>query len=163
MQWVRSTSESASGMLRLYSAWAWLLAVASGVLTAIAVGIPTGLIQNGWFTRMTPVRVQDYVLWIVSAMLIGVITGSFALGRENRADDGKLASGGALAYIAVGCPVCNKLIVLFIGTSAALSVYGPLQLYIGLGSIVLLGWTFLQRARAVMIGCAVPSIKAVTD
>jgi hypothetical protein len=57
----------------------------------------------------------------------------------------------------VGCPICNKLVVLLLGTSGALTFFGPAQLYIGLVSLALLGWTLRLRARAVAGPCPVPA------
>lgn len=142
-------------MLRSYSPAAWLLTLTGTGLALLLIGIPTRLIANGWFIRMTPARDQDYVILALSALLIGLIVGSFALGRATEAGDGKLVSGGMFSYLAVGCPVCNKLVVLLIGTSGALTFFDPLQLYIGGGSVLLLAWTLVLRARSLTLGCAV--------
>lgn len=154
---VISTSASAVwSMVRGYSPLAWLLTFAGTVAALAAIGIPTRLIANDWFIRMTPTRTQDYVIWAISAPLIGLLTGSLALGRASQAGEGKLLSGGMLSYLAVGCPVCNKFIVFLIGTSGALTFYAPLQLYLGLGSILLLAWALALRGRAVTLGCELP-------
>jgi hypothetical protein len=50
--------------------------------------------------------------------------------------------------LAVGCPTCNKFVVLLLDTTGALTFFAPLQLYIGIASVLLLGWTLLLRARA---------------
>jgi hypothetical protein len=65
------------------------------------------------------------------------------------------------SYLAVGCPVCNKLVVFLIGTSGALTFFAPLQLYIGIGSVLLLAWTLVIRARAVTLGCNVEPTTAL--
>lgn len=158
--WARTSIESLSTMLRSYSPAAWLVTIVGTASALLLIGIPTRLIANGWFIRMTPTRVQDYVIWVLSALLIGLIVGSFALGRATQAGDAKLVSGGMFSYLAVGCPVCNKLVVFVIGTSGALTFFGPLQLYIGIGSVLLLAWTLVLRARALTLGCTVASTTA---
>ncbi|GGC67284.1 hypothetical protein [Hoyosella rhizosphaerae] len=43
------------------------------------------------------------------------------------------------ALFAVGCPVCNKLILLAIGTSGALSVWAPIQPILAVVAVLALG------------------------
>ena len=110
--------------------------------------------SNWFFVRMTPVRAQDYVIWVVSAVLIGLIAGSYFADRS-KSDEGKLLSGGVLSVLAVGCPICNKPVVLLLGASGALTFFARIQLYIGVASVLLLGWTLLLRAKALAGTCSV--------
>lgn len=57
----------------------------------------------------------------------------------------KLLGGGLLSVFAVGCPVCNKLVVLAPGTSGALTYFAPLQPVLGFLSVGLL--LYALRAR----------------
>ena len=43
--------------------------------------------------------------------------------------------GGALTFFAVGCPVCNKLVVLALGFSGALTYFAPLQPALGIAAL----------------------------
>ncbi len=101
---------------------------------------------------MIEARTQDYVIWIASAGLVGLIAGTYAAASYAGSRGGVL-SGGLLSYLAVGCPICNKFVVLALGTSGALTFFGPAQLYIGLASLGLLVWTLSMRAEAVTSGC----------
>jgi hypothetical protein len=62
---------------------------------------------------------------------------------------GTVASFGA--FLAIGCPVCNKIALILLGTSGALTIFAPLQPVIGAASLVLLAgtlaWRFRLRAR----------------
>jgi hypothetical protein len=49
---------------------------------------------------------------------------------------------------AVGCPICNKLVVAVLGAGGALSYFGPAQPVLGAASIVLLGAALALRLRA---------------
>lgn len=49
-----------------------------------------------------------------------------------------MASGGLLSYFAIGCPVCNKLVVLALGSSGAISWFAPLQPLLAVASVGLL-------------------------
>jgi len=47
-----------------------------------------------------------------------------------------------------------------LGTTGALTFFAPLQLYIGIGSVLLLGWTLLLRAKALTDTCSVSQVTA---
>ena len=62
-------------------------------------------------------------------------------------------AAGIGAFFAIGCPVCNKVALVLLGTSGAMSVFAPLQPVIGAVSLTLLagalGWRLRLRARGV--------------
>lgn len=86
-------------------------------------------------------------------MLIGLIAGSYFVGSAT-SGEGKIVSGGVLSVLAVGCPVCNKPVVLLLGVSGALTFFEPLQLYIGVASVLLLAWTLFLRTKALAGECS---------
>jgi hypothetical protein len=51
--------------------------------------------------------------------------------------------------LAVGCPICNKIVVLLLGVSGALTIFQPLQPVLALAAMVLLGYALFLRLRAV--------------
>ncbi len=135
----------------------WLVAGSAGLATLVAIGLTAAIIDSPLFIRMTPVRSQDYVIWLASALLVGLIAGTF-VGPAPAGHGRKAVTGGVLSVLAVGCPICNKLVVLLLGVSGALTVFGPAQLYLGALSVVLLAWTFRLRVRAVVQACSVPGL-----
>ncbi|WP_245178539.1 hypothetical protein [Streptomyces montanisoli] len=81
-------------------------------------------------------------------------------GRPPEASDGaarerprtKRALGaGLLSAFAVGCPICNKLVVLAIGVSGALSYFAPVQPVLAVASVALLVHTLARRLRAAKV------------
>ncbi len=130
----------------------WLLAAAGAAGTLLLIGTVAAIFDNPYFTRMTEVRAQDYAFWAASALLVGLTAGTFGIGSLG-GHGGKLIAGGVGADLAVGCPICNKIIVALIGTSGALTFFAPAQLLIGFASIALLTWTLVLRSRAVAHGC----------
>ncbi len=145
-----------SQALRLFGPRGWFVAALGTVTALVAIGIPAAIVSSPFFIRMIPTRPQDYVIWVVSALLVGLIAGTYA-SRAPSNNQGKVFSGGMLSFLAVGCPICNKLVVLMLGTSGALTFFGPAQIYIGLASLGLLAWTFSLRARSVATACPMPS------
>lgn len=127
----------------------WAAALAGGLATLFVIGAVAALFDNPIFGRQLAARPQDYVIWVITAVLGGLIVGTFAL-TPDWSDEGKAASGGFLTTLAVGCPICNKVAVALLGTSGALNLFGPSQIFIGIGSLLLLTWTLLIRARAVV-------------
>ncbi|GAB2873479.1 hypothetical protein [Streptomyces mayteni] len=63
---------------------------------------------------------------------------------------------GVLSAFAVGCPIRNKLVVLALGVSGALSYRAPAQPVLALASIGLLAHALFRRPRT-PDACPVPS------
>ena len=59
---------------------------------------------------------------------------------------GTLAGFGA--FLAIGCPVCNKIALVLLGTSGALTIFAPIQPLIGAASLALLAGTLAWRLRS---------------
>lgn len=122
------------------------------------IGIPTVMIANPLFNRMTPIVWWEYPIWILSSALVGLIVATFVRpdASESSRGLGGAASGGLLSALAVGCPVCNKVIVMLLGVSGALQVWAPLQPLLGVLSVVLLAVAFARRIDG-EISCALRS------
>jgi hypothetical protein len=136
---------------------ALVYALLAGISTALVIGIPTVLIPNPWFARMEPVRPQDYLFLAITVVLTATLAASYALPAACPLQEGKLAAGGFLSFIAVGCPVCNKVVVLALGASGAMSYFAPVQPFIALVSTALLGYAILLRYRAIRAARLTPA------
>ena len=139
-------------VFQLFGLRSWLVAASGGIVTLILIGIPTAIIDNPFFFRQTPVRLQDYIIWVLTGLLTGLFVGTFTLSAKATAS-GKAVSGGFLSVLAVGCPICNKLVLLLLGTSGALTYFAPAQLYIGIASLALLGWALHLLVQAINRSC----------
>lgn len=118
-------------------------AVFAGLLTVVVVAIPTDIIDTPWFGREVPVRWWEYPVLAAT----GVLTAAwFAIEGSGR-NGGAVASGLAMTTFAVGCPVCNKLVLLALGTSGALGLWAPLQPVLAAVSVTLLGALVVLRWR----------------
>lgn len=120
------------------------------VVFALAVGVPTGLVPTPLYTRMTPVLWWNYVVWAVTAALGGLVVATYIRRPHDRAPRNGAAAasgGGLLTAFAVGCPVCNKLVVATLGVSGAMTVWAPLQPVLAVLSIVGLGWALRRRLQ----------------
>jgi len=130
----------------------WLTAFVATVAAFAILGVPTAVIPNPWFIRMTPTEPFNVATMVLAAPLMGVLTATY-LARPSRASPtpaeggGRVTIGGVAAYLAIGCPVCNKIIVAVLGVSGALNVFAPVQPLIGAGSVLLLSATLVWRLR----------------
>lgn len=147
--------------LRIVTARGWATALVLAVASMLAIGIPTAIVETPVFGREVPVRPQDYAIWVATGALILLVAATFTLPAE-QSGSGFAWGGGLLSFIAVGCPVCNKLVLLALGTTGALNIFGPVQLYLGLTSLVLLAYTLVVRARVVVEGCPIPTTAAAS-
>lgn len=140
------------------------------VVSAFAIGLPTDVIPNPVFGRQgTPVGPWAVPVLMITAVLSGLLfatyvqvgdtgdigdtgdgTGADALDRPGRF--GSL--GGLLSFFAVGCPICNKVVVIALGTSGALTWFAPVQPYLGVVALGLLAWALWVRLRG-EIACPV--------
>jgi hypothetical protein len=166
------------GQFRLHAlGWALVSLVAYGMVTAI--------IPNPVFGRQIPPEAFAIAVWLLSSPLIGVVGATYTApmpaaspqplrftpaapvmplhdvqpvepAEERRSSTlGTIGSLGA--FLAIGCPVCNKIALLLLGTSGALSVWAPLQPVLGAASLLLLAVTAAWRLRLRMRGGACPA------
>ncbi len=141
--------------LALFRPRDWLLVALAAGLALLVLGVPTAIIDTPLFVRMIPIRTQDYIIWAASAALFGLLAGTFGVARQHRANRAAL-SGGVLSYLAVGCPICNKVILAMLGSSGALTYFAPVQIYLGLFSLGLLAFALYLRLRGLVRSCALP-------
>ena len=140
--------------MRSWSYPQWTVASVGAVVTALLTGVPTEMIGNPWFVRMTPVLWWNRPVWLLTAVLAGLLLATYVGATSGEGADGPGTSrrggiGGALGYLAIGCPVCNKIVVVALGTSGALSWFAPIQPLLAIGSLVLLAVALRTRLRSV--------------
>ncbi|AXK31679.1 hypothetical protein DVA86_02460 [Streptomyces armeniacus] len=139
----------AAQALAQWSAARRATAAVAAAATALAVGLPTALIPSPVFGREIAPEWWSYPVLAATALLAGVVLTTYV--RRPAVPDGPQrvsrlgAAGGVLSFLAVGCPVCNKLVLIALGTSGALSYWAPLQPLIGAASLALLAVAAVRR------------------
>jgi hypothetical protein len=146
---------------------AW--AVVWSLVSLLAFGVVSAIIPNPVFGREIPPEPFAIWVWVASAPLMGLIGATYTAPPPRAMVEtltpvrepgegsvlGTFASIGA--FLAIGCPVCNKVVLLLLGTSGAMTIYAPIQPVIGVASLFLLvaalGWRLRVRAR----GAACPT------
>lgn len=153
--------QPAIAAVRAWSSRQWAVAAGGAVATALVMGIPTDVIPNPVFGRPVPVTWWSVPALVVASILAGLLLATYV--REpadtpERLDrPGRMGGvGGVLTYFAVGCPVCNKLVVVALGTTGAMEVFAPLQHVLAVASVVLLALALRGRLRGA-VSCSLPA------
>lgn len=176
---------NASRALSMWSARRWLFAFVFTVLIGFALGVVTVLIPNPYFHRDIPPTPWSYPVWIVTSVLAGMLGATYVAHRSSQAtfssstdsnasstkdpapssvlspqdEDTRSSVWGMIgtfgAWFAIGCPVCNKLALLALGYSGAITYFAPLQPWLAAASLILLGAGLVMRLSG-EIACPIP-------
>lgn len=122
---------------------------AGSLATLLIIGIPTAVIPNPFFERMVATTPFNAFFLVTTCILVGVLSATYALPVTCSLEEKKLTLGGVFSFLAVGCPVCNKIVLLLLGASGAVTIFQPLQPFLGVASLSLLIWAIAVRVRSV--------------
>jgi hypothetical protein len=116
------------------------------------------VIPNPVFGRPVPVTWWSLPVLAVTAVLGGLLAATYVRDPMVEVDrpDRVGGLGGLLGFFAVGCPVCNKLVVVALGTTGAVELFAPVQPLLAVASIVLLAVALRRRLRG-ELACPVPT------
>ncbi len=120
------------------------LSVGVGIFTLLVIAAPTDLIPNPIFGRQIEATVWALPVALLTAVLAGVL---IALPRPSSCRPATRTGyvGGTLSYLAIGCPTCNHVVVLALGTTGAMAWFAPVQPYLALIGLAILGGAILHR------------------
>ena len=162
------------------------VAIAAAGVSAVIIGLSTVLIPNAFFSREIAPQWWDYPVWALMSVLLGLLIATYVRepgahltssretqdGTDEGAevvddDEGVVDSserrgsalgtvGGMLGWFAVGCPVCNKIALLVLGYTGALTYFAPLQPVLAVLSVALLLVAVIVRLKG-QFSCPVPT------
>lgn len=152
-------------------------AVAFSIGFAVLIGVPTVLIPNPVFGREIPVLAWNYPVWLATSVLAGMLAATYVMPARGLAGGGADddpafpasgqdrssrfgMAGGLLAWFAVGCPVCNKIALLALGYSGALTWFAPVQPFLAAAALLLTAGALVFRLRG-QIFCPRPVVRDV--
>lgn len=159
---IRNQLRLAIQALRLWSVkrWLWAAGFSAGLL--ILMGASTVLIPNQFFSREISAVWWNYPVWIVTSVAAGMLAATYVreaegeVTRESKRSARLGAAGGFLAWFAVGCPVCNKIALLALGYTGALTWFAPFQPVLAVAALVLTIGALVVRLRG-EISCLLPT------
>lgn len=148
-------------VLRTWGARRWLVAGAVAIGFGLLLGVSTVLIPNALFARDIPTVAWNYPVWIATSTLVGLLTATYVrqptgepMSATERPASRMGMAGGLLAWFAVGCPVCNKIALLALGYSGAITWFAPVQPFLAVAALVLTALALWLRLRG-EVACAV--------
>ncbi len=124
--------------IRQWSGKKWLWAAGFSAVFLVLMGASTVLIPNQFFTREIAAVWWNYPVWLFTSIAAGMLAATYVRtpsGGETAGERSREATrsarfgmaGGFLAWFAVGCPVCNKIALLALGYTGALTWFAPFQ------------------------------------
>jgi hypothetical protein len=147
--------------LRLWTPRRWRIATLSAIGIALLVAIPTAVIPSPLFGRAVEVTWWSYPTVVLSGLLGGMLLATYIRepGSDHVDNALKLGTvGGFLSFFAVGCPVCNKVVLLALGTSGAMTWFAPVQPLLALASVLVLGASLVLRLRG-QVSCTMQVVQ----
>ncbi|WP_199904986.1 hypothetical protein [Nocardioides sediminis] len=126
----------------------WLVALAATAGFVLVVAVPTDLIDTPAFGREIPPTWWAWPSLLVSSTLGGLLVATYvqAPPQSDRASSRRGGwLGGLLTYFAVGCPVCNKLVLLALGSAGAITWFEPFQPVLQALAVLILLWALRSR------------------
>jgi hypothetical protein len=152
--------------LRRWTVRRWAAAAIASGASLVLLGIPTAMIPNPVFARKIEAPAWTYPSLVVTALLAGLLLASYvrasAVGGASSLDEAStdearsFTFGGLLSFFAIGCPTCNKLVLLALGSSGAITWFEPVQPVLALAGIGVLLWALRRRLEG-EIACRVPA------
>ena len=126
----------------------WLFASLAAIATYLIIGLPTVVIDNSFFGREIAVTNWSQPVLLTTSVLSGLLFATYVKvadisSTEREAKIGSI--GGFFSFLAIGCPVCNKLALIALGYSGAIKYFAPVQPYLAAIGIGLLFYALRQR------------------
>lgn len=158
--------------LRTWGRRRWLVAAGVALGFALLLGLSTVLIPNPVFTREIATLAWNYPVWLATSVLVGLLTATYVRQDAAPAPEDAPAdpsertasrmgmAGGLLAWFAVGCPVCNKIALLALGYSGAITWFAPVQPFLALIALALTAVALVVRLRG-QVACVLPANRPV--
>lgn len=150
---------------RLFSwpARRWAVALGTALGMVVLVAVPTDLVPNPVFGRDVPATWWAWPSLLLSSALAGLLAATYVAAPRGTRPGGASSVGtapaepdrpgrrgllgGVLTFFAVGCPVCNKLVLLALGYAGAMTWFQPVQPVLQVLALALLATALVQRLR----------------
>lgn len=158
---------SALTTLRTWDARRWTAALVAAVASFVVLGVPTAIIPNPVFARQIEAPAWTVPSLVVTSVLAGLLLATYvrAAGEARTPADEATSDetrsftvGGLLSFFAIGCPTCNKLVLLALGSSGAITWFEPVQPVLAVAGIGVLVWALRRRLEG-EVACAVPAAR----
>lgn len=147
--------------LKQWTGKRWMWSLGFSALFLVLMGTSTVLVPNQFFSREIAPVWWNYPVWLLTSVAAGMLAATYVrepageVARESQRTARLGMAGGFLAWFAVGCPVCNKIALLALGYTGALTWFAPFQPVLAVLALVLTLGALVVRLRG-QVSCLMP-------
>jgi hypothetical protein len=126
----------------------WIAAAVTSLLTGLVIALPTAVLNNPIFGREIEPTSWSLPVVIVTSILSGLLLATYISNDPSLNEEKSIKIGGAgafFSFLAVGCPVCNKIVLVALGSSGAIQYFAPVQPFLAGIGIALLVYALRKR------------------
>jgi hypothetical protein len=135
-------------ILRAWSIRRWITVAVSAIITGLVISIPTAVLENSVFGREIAVTSWSVPVIVVTSILSGLLFATYIKNDSANTEDTSLKIGTAgafFSFLAVGCPVCNKIALVALGYSGAMNYFAPVQPFLAFAGVAILTYALIMR------------------
>jgi hypothetical protein len=135
-------------ILRAWSTRRWITAAVSAIVTGLVISIPTAVLENSVFGREIAVTSWSVPVVVITSILSGLLFATYIKNDSANTEDTSLKIGTAgafFSFLAVGCPVCNKIALVALGYSGAMNYFAPVQPFLAFAGVAILSYALIMR------------------
>ena len=135
-------------ILRAWSIRRWITVAVSAIITVLVISIPTAVLENSVFGREIAVTSWSVPVIVITSILSGLLFATYVKNDSANTEDTSLKIGTAgafFSFLAVGCPVCNKIALVALGYSGAMNYFAPVQPFLAFAGVAILTYALIMR------------------
>jgi hypothetical protein len=135
-------------ILRAWNIRRWITATVSAIVTGLVISIPTAVLENSVFGREIAVTSWSVPVIVITSILSGLLFATYIKNDSANTEDTSLKIGTAgafFSFLAVGCPVCNKIALVALGYSGAMNYFAPVQPFLAFAGVAILTYALIMR------------------
>jgi hypothetical protein len=135
-------------ILRAWSIRRWITVAVSAIITGLVISIPTAVLENSVFGREIAVTSWSVPVIVITSILSGLLFATYIKNDSANTEDTSLKIGTAgafFSFLAVGCPVCNKIALVALGYSGAMNYFAPVQPFLAFAGVAILAYALIMR------------------
>lgn len=135
-------------ILRAWNIRRWITATVSAIVTGLVISIPTAVLENSVFGREIAVTSWSVPVIVITSILSGLLFTTYIKNDSANTEDTSLKIGTAgafFSFLAVGCPVCNKIALVALGYSGAMNYFAPVQPFLAFAGVAILTYALIMR------------------
>jgi hypothetical protein len=135
-------------ILRAWSIRRWITVSVSAIITGLVISIPTAVLENSVFGREIAVTSWSVPVIVITSILSGLLFATYVKNDSANTEDISLKIGTAgafFSFLAVGCPVCNKIALVALGYSGAMNYFAPVQPFLAFAGVAILAYALIMR------------------